>query len=78
MLADNPDFVSAMGHQGAADFCTAILGVQVPLNRIFMQMKEGDANLVLTLKSRLPEGTVLSKEEMMGLDFEFALVERIA
>lgn len=78
MLADNPEFVSSIGHQGAADFCTEVLGVQVPLNRIFMQMKEGDANVVLTLKSRIPEGAVLSKDEMMALDFEFALVERIA
>ncbi len=70
-------FVSAVGHEGAARFLSALLGVDVPANRISAQMRPGDRALVLRLKDRLPEGTVLTEEQMGAMPFELALLTRL-
>lgn len=76
LLADG--FVSAVGHPGTAEFLSKLLGVQVPVNRIRAQMQPGDRALVLRLQQRLPEGTVLSAEQMAHMPFELALLTRLA
>jgi hypothetical protein len=48
------DFTSAIGHSGAAEFLTTLLGVAIPVNRIAIEMQPGDRALVLRLKERLP------------------------
>ncbi|MEN9847348.1 MAG: hypothetical protein RL368_88 [Pseudomonadota bacterium] len=70
-------FTSAVGHQGAADFLTTLLDISVPLNRISIRMQAQDQAIVLKLKSRMPEGIILSKDDMMALDFELGLLTRI-
>ena len=71
-------FVSAIGHSGAADFLSGLLGVRVSVNRIIVEMQPGQRALVLWLKQRLPEGAVLTAEEMRALPCELALLTRIA
>lgn len=70
-------FVSAIGHAGAAEFLTRLLGVPVPVNRTSIEMRAGDRALVLRLKARLPEGAVLSDEQMRALPFELGLLTRL-
>lgn len=70
-------FTSAVGHSGAAQFFTRLLGVDVPVCRISAQMKPGDRALVLRLKERLPEGTVLTEEQMRAFPFELALLTHL-
>lgn len=70
-------FVSAVGHAGAADFLTRLLGVPVPVNRTSVEMQRGDRAVVLRLKARLPEGAVLSDEQMRTLPFELGLLSRL-
>ncbi len=70
-------FVSAVGHAGAADFLTRLLGVAVPVNRTSIEMGAGDRAVVLRLKARLPEGAVLTDEQMRDLPFELGLLTRL-
>lgn len=71
-------FVSAVGHPGTAEFLSRLLGVHVPVNRISVEMQPGDRALVLRLKERLPEGKVLTAEEMNQVRFELAILRRLA
>ena len=71
-------FVSAIGHPGAAQFLSRLLDLEVPVNRIHVQMKTGDAALVLRLKERLPEGAVLTDEQMRALPFELGWLTAVA
>ncbi len=71
-------FVSAVGHPASAQFLAAQLGVEVPLNRVAIERQPGDRAVVLRLKGRLPEGAVLTAEQMRDLPFELALLTRLA
>jgi predicted membrane GTPase involved in stress response len=66
-------FVSAVGHETTARVLTELLEVEIPHNRIAVRMKEGDAGLHFVLRTRLPEGKVLSEEELRQLDFDLVL-----
>src|SRR5207253_134920 len=68
LLADG--FTSAIGHAGSAEFLSALLGVDVPVNRVAIAMQPGDRALVLRLQGRLPEGAVLSREELVAVPCE--------
>ena len=70
-------FISAVGHDGAAHFLTNLLGVVVPVNRINVEMRPYDRAVVLRLKGRLPEGVVLSADQMRTIPFEFGLLTRL-
>jgi len=65
-------FTSAIGHAGTAQLLTELLGVEVPVNRIAVRMRSGDIGVHFVLAERLPEGKVLSKEELARLDYYFA------
>jgi hypothetical protein len=67
------EFTSAVGHEATAKVLTELLGVEIPYNRIAVKMKEGDAGLHFVLRTRLPEGKVLSEEELRELDFDLVL-----
>jgi len=70
-------FVSAIGHEGAARFLTRLLGVEVPVNRVAVALRVGDAALVLRLTERLPEGVVLSDAELAAWPCELGLLTRL-
>jgi hypothetical protein len=57
-------FVSAIGHESTAKVISTQLGVQVPTDRISIQLKTGDVLVVFQLLVRLPEGKILSEDEM--------------
>jgi hypothetical protein len=72
------DFVSAIGHQAAADFLSLLLGVTVPANRQAITMEPGDGALVLRIRERLPEGKLLNREEMMAIPYELSWLKRLS
>ena len=74
-LLKNNEFTSAVGHQATADVLTAILGVQIPMNRIAVKMDKGDVGIHFFLKQRLPEGAVLGKDELDKLSYDLILSE---
>jgi hypothetical protein len=68
-------FVSAVGHEGTTKLLSELLGVNIPTNRITVYFQRGDKGIHFFLKERLPEGKVLSKEELQGLQFWLVLSE---
>jgi hypothetical protein len=62
-------FISAIGHEGTSQILTKLLGILIPTNRITIFMKPGDVGIHFFLKQRLPEGTVLSEEQLNKLEF---------
>jgi len=74
-LTDN--FISSIGHQSSADFLSTLLEVEIPVNRIEINMQVGDKALVLRLKSRLPEGKILTLEEIGQIPYELGWLTRL-
>jgi len=72
-------YISAVGHPSTAQVMSALLGVDIPPNRVSITLQPGDRVLVFQLSVRLAEGQVLSKEEVLDLyekgQASFALVE---
>lgn len=71
-------FQSAIGHEASARFLTELLGVEIPMNRITATLQVGDCALVLRIKARLPEGKLLTPEEIANTPYELALLTRTA
>lgn len=70
-------FESAIGHEASAQFLSKLLGVNVEMKRITVAMQAGDSALVLRIKSRLPEGKLLTKQEIDETPCELGWLERI-
>jgi len=68
-------FVSAVGHESTAKLLTALLGVEVPYNRIQVRLQKGDRLLVFQLLTRLEEGRLLDEDELRRLPHKFYIVE---
>jgi len=69
---------SAIGHQTTAQLLYYLLDADVTVNRIEVILHPGDAAIVLKLKQRLPEGTVITdKEQLTGIGYQLGLLERI-
>jgi len=62
-------FISAIGHEGTSKLLTDILGVNIPTNRTSVYFEPGDTGIHFFLKERLPEGKILSKEELEKLQY---------
>jgi hypothetical protein len=60
---------SAIGHEATAKFLSRLLGVDIPVNRKTVKL-ERDA-VVFQLLQRLPEGKVLSDEEIKQIPYKF-------
>jgi len=67
-------FVSAVGHEATAKIISVQVGVQVPVNRVAIKLTSGDILVVYQLLTRLPEGKVLSEQEMMQVQAKWYLV----
>jgi hypothetical protein len=70
-------FTSAIGHPATAQFMSSVLGVQIPQNRIAVEMKEGDRALVFRVLTRLPEGRVLGEEELKATPYELGVLAHL-
>lgn len=62
-------FESAVGHEGTARLLSSLLGLEVGVNRRTIFMEKGDRAIHFFLRQRLPEGAILSEEELRRLDF---------
>ena len=74
------EHTSALGHQGAVDAFNALgfFDGQVSLNRVPATMKRGDVAIALKVIGRLPEGKVLTLQELEEIGYEFFLIRMIA
>ena len=62
-LLEKEYFTSAVGHKATAELLTNILGVEIPFNRIQIELQPGDEVLAFLLKKRLEEGQVIKTVE---------------
>jgi hypothetical protein len=69
---------SAIGHQSTAELLTTLLEFPVAVDRMEYKQMVGDVAVVFKLKSRAPEGKVLSLEEIEEIGYEFGLLLRTA
>lgn len=67
-------WVSAIGHDSTATVLQELLFLEVPVNRIQVKLERGDTLVVFQLLSRLPEGKVLSRDEILSLPFAFYII----
>jgi hypothetical protein len=74
LVASQP-FTSAVGHEATASVLSKLLGITIPFNRQTVFMQPGDRALHFFLKTRLPEGRVLTEDELKQLDYWLVLSE---
>ncbi len=67
-------FESAIGHESTAAFLTSKLGIQVKAERKQVTIDANTILVVFQLLSRLPEGRVLTEEEIASVKYKFYLV----
>ena len=70
-------YVSAIGHEGTAALMSHLTGIQIPVNRVAVKMQLGDLAIVFRVLERLPEGKVLTQEELEKVPYEFGILERV-
>ena len=68
-------FASAVGHEGTARVMSSLFGVEIPVCRVSVFLRKGDMAIHFFMKERLPEGKVLSEEEIKKLPFWLVLSE---
>jgi len=76
LLASQP-FTSAVGHEATAQLLSRLLNVNIPFNRASIYLQPGDKCIHFFLKTRLPEGRVLTEDEISKVDFWLVLSEVI-
>jgi hypothetical protein len=66
---------SCVGHQASADLYAVKLGIPVPMNRVNVRLVEGDSALIGQYQGpRLPEGRILTTEELGAAGIKWILV----
>ena len=73
-LLSRNEFESVIGHESTANIISEKLGIKVEASRKAIKLKEGDRVIVFQLLQRLPEGKVLSKEELEQVPCSWFLV----
>lgn len=67
-------FISAIGHDSTAKLLSMLLNIDIPINRIQIQMNSGDIGLHFTLKKRLDEGQVIKNvQELEEIGFDLLM-----
>lgn len=78
IISENPDFISAIGHDSTAQIISSVLGTEVPMNRINASFDiPGERALCFKLNSRPKEGAILSYEDLVEIGFSWKLLTRI-
>jgi len=66
---------SVVGHKETAELFSRILGIHVEFNRKEYKMLPGDTLIVGMPHGRLPEGYVLSEEELQSIEIDWRQVK---
>ncbi len=70
-------FVSAVGHAGTAEAMTAVLGMEIPKQRLEVFLEPGDEAIQFVLRRRQPEGVVLDRATVETIGFYLVHVHRV-
>jgi len=68
------DWTSSVGHESSAVVLSLLLGKEIPMNRISIQVESGDYIIAFQLKERLPEGFTPNEEDLLNLDYKLRLL----
>jgi len=68
-ILQSNSFISAIGHEATAKLLSSLLNINIPVNRISVYLEPGDIGIHFFLKTRLPEGKILTESELKQLDF---------
>jgi intein-encoded DNA endonuclease-like protein len=68
------EIVSAIGHESTARLVSQLLGFDLPMNRIQVSLDYRTELSVFQLRTRLPEGKILSEEELKQVEYDFYIV----
>lgn len=75
-LVSENEIDSAVGHASTAQIMTALLGVEIPVNRQMFAQQPGQDALVFKLNGRPQEGKILTAEEIEQIGYKFQLLRR--
>ena len=70
MILQNTKFVNAVGHEGTARLLSELLDIDIKPVRRKVLLEPGDRAILL---DRLPEGKVLTEEELSKVQYKFIL-----
>ncbi len=71
-------FVSAIGHDATARAMSAVLFVDVPVNRVANEQRVGQSAVALKIRGRLPEGAILDDAGLAEIGFDLYLMKRLS
>ena len=75
-LVNQNQFISAIGHDATAKLLSMLLEIDIPVNRIQIEMNSGDIGLHFVLKKRLPEGHIIKTiQELEEIGFDLVMSE---
>jgi len=66
-VLQSTSFTSAVGHSSTAEMLSTLLGLPVEARRVQIALSPGDRVIIFQLLERLPEGAVLSRDEVQAL-----------
>ncbi|MEM3872110.1 MAG: DUF1874 domain-containing protein, partial [Nitrososphaeria archaeon] len=69
-----PDLESYIGHESTAQIVSDLLEAPVKANRAQISLNAGDSCYIFQLTQRLPEGKILTKEELEQLPYKWLKV----
>lgn len=69
--------LSAIGHKATADIMTEVFGTGIEVNRIPSEQAVGQLALVFKLKGRPAEGTILDREQVEKIGYQFHVLARL-
>lgn len=69
-----PEVVSAIGHQATADIASSLLGIDVAMSREPAKMAPGDVAICVRLRTRAPEGAILTRAEVEAVGYDLVLL----
>lgn len=70
-ITEMNDFISAIGHDATAIIISRLLKQEIKPNRLNTDLQPGDEVIAFKLKERLPEGKILSEQELENLPYDF-------
>ncbi len=69
---------SAIGHEGAAQAMSLLLGFEVPVNRIQANQEVGQSAICIKMRGRVQEGQILDLETMEKVGYDLYEMKRMA
>lgn len=72
---ERPRIISAIGHEATAEILSDLLKRVIPYNRINYEQKKDDMVFVFKLKSRPPEGKILTRSQAEKIGYEFYTIQ---